>query len=155
MPASTRSAPGLSRREETSVSSAAMSGAPWGAAGTTGAVVAAGDLGLHLIGGSIGLHALSGSVSLGVVAFLVVAAAGAALSSRGSRAVRWARENPWRFAAVPGIAAAAIVFVLSVVLGGGIFGSIFGAAWHGAATYGLTGLAGTIGGARHRRQSHS
>ena len=153
MPASPPTAPGLSRREEASVSSAAMSKAPWGAAGATGAVVAAGDLGLHLIGGSIGLHALSGSVSLGVVAFLVVAAAGAALGSRGGRAVRWARENPWRFAVVPGIAAAAIVFVLSVVLGGGVFGSIFSAFWHGAATYGLTGLAGTVGGARHRRRT--
>ena len=153
MPASTHTEPGLSRREEASVSSDALSGAPWGTAGTAGAVVAAGDLGLHLIGGSIGLHALSGSISLGVVAFLVVAAAGAVLRSRGGRAVRWARENPWRFAVVPGVAAAAIVFVLSVVLGGGVFGSIFSAFWHGAATYGLTGVAGTIGGSRRRRKS--
>jgi hypothetical protein len=152
MPATTRSEPGLSRREETAVSSAAMSSAPWAAAGVTGAVVTAGDLGLHLIGGSIfSLHALSGSVSLGVVAFLVVAAAGAALSRRGGRAARWVRENPWRFAVVPGAACAAIVFVLSVVLGGGIFSGIFSAFWHGALTYGLTGLAGSIGATRHRR----
>jgi hypothetical protein len=153
MPASTRTEPGLSRREEMAVSSAAMSGAPWTAAGVTGAVVAAGDLGLHLISGSIfSLHALSGSLSLGVVAFLVVAAAGAALSKRaGGRTARWVRNNPWRFALVPGVACAAIVFVLSVVLGGGIFGGIFSALWHGAATYGLTGLAGSIGSARNRR----
>jgi hypothetical protein len=153
MPASTHTEPGLSRREEASVSSAAISRAPWGAAGTAGVVVAAGDLGLQLIGGSIGLHALSGSISLGVVAFLVVAAAGAVLRSRGGRAVRWARENPWRFAIVPGVAAAAIAFVLSVVLGGGVFGSIWPGIWHGALTYGLTGVAASVGGARNRRRS--
>ena len=110
-----------------------------------------GDLGLHLIGGSVGLQALSGSVSLGAVAFFVVAAAGALLSSRSSRALRWARSNPWRFALVPGLAVAAIVFVLSVVLGGGVFDGLFSAAWHGASAYGLTGLAGAVGGSRRRR----
>jgi hypothetical protein len=154
MPAPTRSDPGLSRREEAAVSGAAMSGAPWSAAGVTGAVVAAGDLGLHLIGGSIfSLHALSGSLSLGLVAFLVVAAGGAALSSRGGRAAQWARNNPWRFAVVPAVACAAIVFVLSVLLGGGIIGGVFAGLWHGAAAYGLTGLAGSLGGARHRRRA--
>lgn len=152
MPASTGTDPGLTRREEVAVSSAAMSSAPWGAAGVTGAVVAAGDLGLHLISGSIfSLHALSGSVSLGVVAFLVVAAAGAALSRRSGRTARWVRNNPWRFAVVPGVVCAAIVFVLSVVLGGGIFSGVFSAVWHGAATYGLTGLAGSIGASRKNR----
>lgn len=151
MPASTRSEPGLTRREEVAVSGAVMSSAPWTAAGATGTVVAVGDLGLHLIGGHIGLSALSGSLSLGVVTFLVVAAAGAMLSSRGGRALRWVRANPWRFALVPGVAAAAIVFVLSVVLGGGIFSGVFSALWHGAATYGLTGAVGTVAGSRRRR----
>jgi hypothetical protein len=154
MPAPTRTdEPGLSKREEAAVSSAAMSSAPWTAAAVTGGVVTLGDLGLHLIGGSVGLHALSGSVSLGAVAFFAVAAAGALLSSRSGRALRWARSNPWRFALVPGIAVAAIAFILSVVLGGGVLGSIFGAAWHGAAAYGLTGLAGTVGGSRHRKRA--
>jgi hypothetical protein len=141
---------GLSRREETAVSSAAMSSAPWTAAAATGAVVGLGDLGLHLIGGSIGLSAVSGSVALGVLAFLTVAAAGALLSSRSGRALRWARSNPWRFAMLPAVACAAIVFVLSVVLGGGIFAGIFSGVWHGAAVYGLTGLAGSVGGRRRR-----
>jgi hypothetical protein len=153
MPATTHSEPGLSKREEAAVSGAAMTSAPWAAAGVTGAVVTAGDLGLHLISGSIfSLHALSGSVSLGVLAFLVVAAAGAALSRKGGRAARWVRNNPWRFAMVPAVACAAIVFVLSVVLGGGIFSGVFSAFWHGAVTYGLTGLAGTMGASRHRRR---
>jgi|SRR5580693_4031188 hypothetical protein len=152
MPAPTRTdQPGLSKREEAAVSSAAMSSAPWTGAAATGAVVTLGDLGLHLIGGSVGLQALSGSVSLGAVAFFVVAAAGALLSSRSSRALRWARSNPWRFALVPGLAVAAIVFVLSVVLGGGVFDGLFSAAWHGASAYGLTGLAGAVGGSRRRR----
>ena len=151
MPAPTRTEPGLSKREEAAVSGAAMSGAPWTAAAATGSVVTLGDLGLHLIGGSIGLHALSGSLSLGAVAFFAVAAAGALLSSRSGRALRWARSNPWRFALVPGLAVAAIAFVLSVVLGGGIFAGVFSAAWHGASAYALTGLAGTVGGSRRRR----
>jgi hypothetical protein len=151
MPAPTHTEPGLSRREEMAVSSAAMSSAPWTAAAVTGGVVTFGDLGLHLIGGSIGLHALSGSLALGAVAFVVVAAAGALLSSRSGRALRWARSNPWRFALVPGIAVAAIAFVLSVVLGGGAFAGIFSAAWHGAGAFALTGLAGTVSGARRRR----
>jgi hypothetical protein len=142
---------GLSRREEASASGAAMTSAPWTAAAATGAVVGLGDLGLHLIGGSIGLSAVSGSISLGVLAFMTVAAAGALLSSRSGRALRWARSNPWRFAMLPAVACAAIVFVLSVVLGGGIAGGIFSGAWHGAAVYGLTGLAGSLGGARRRR----
>src|SRR5271157_5768545 len=77
MSASTQSDQDLSRREEMTVSSAAMSAAPWGAAVVTGGVVAVGDLGLHLIGAGLGLAALSGSVAMGAVAFFVVAAAGA------------------------------------------------------------------------------
>ncbi|HEY3735601.1 MAG TPA: hypothetical protein VGL63_16965 [Streptosporangiaceae bacterium] len=145
--------PGLSRRDEAAVSSAAMSAAPWTAAVGTGAVVGLGDLGLHLISGNIGLSALSGSAALGVLAFFVVAAAGALQSSRSGRALRWARSNPWRFAILPGAACAAIVFVLSVVLGGGVFAGIFSGVWHGAGVYGLTGLAGSMGGARRRRDA--
>ena len=153
MPTSTHmDEPGLSRREEVAVSGAAMSGAPWSAAAVTGGVVGVADLGLHLIGGHIGFGSLDAAVSLAVLAFVVVAAGGAVLSKRSGSAVRWARNNPWRFALVPGIAVAAIVFVLSVVLDGGIFGGIFSAAWHGAATYGITGAAATIASSRHRNK---
>jgi hypothetical protein len=152
MPTSTRSdEPGLSTSEEVAVSGAAMSSAPWQGAAVTGAVVGAADLGLHLIGGHIGLSALGGSLSFGIAAFFVVAAAGALLSKRSGRALQWARSNPWRFALVPGIAVAAIAFVLSVVLGGGVFTGIFSGLWHGAAAYGLTGLAGSLGSVRRRR----
>jgi hypothetical protein len=139
MSASTQSDQDLSRREEMTVSSAAMSAAPWGAATVTGGVVAVGDLGLHIISGGWGL---SGSVAMGAVAFFVVAAAGALWRARPSRAIRWARSNPWRFAVLPALACAAVVLVLSVVTGGGIIHPVFSGLWHGGLVYGLTGVAG-------------
>jgi hypothetical protein len=145
MSAPTHSEQELSRREEMTVSGAAMSGAPWGAAVATGGVVAAGDFALHVIGSGLsGFHlsALSGSVAMGVVAFFVVAAAGALWRAKPSRAIRWARSNPWRFAVMPAIACAAIVLVLSVVTGGGIIHGALSGLWHGGVVYGLTGAAG-------------
>jgi hypothetical protein len=144
MSASTETDQDLSRREEMTVSSAAMSAAPWGAATVAGGVVAAGDLGLHLIGGGFGLGALSGSVAMGAVAFFVVAAAGALWRARSSRAIRWARSNPWRFAVLPAVAAAAVALVISVITGGGIIDPVLSGLWHGALTFGLTGAAGTV-----------
>ena len=144
MSAPTDSEQDLSRREEMSVSGAAMSGAPWGAAVVTGGVVAVGDLGLHIIGSGLGLHlsALSGSLAMGAVAFFVVAAAGALWRARPSRAIRWARSNPWRFAVLPAIACAAVALVLSVVTGGGVIDGVLSGLWHGGVVYGLTGVAG-------------
>jgi hypothetical protein len=146
----TQSDQDLSRREEMTVAGTAMSGAPWAAATVTGGVVAVGDLGLHLIGAGLGLSALSGSLSMGAVAFFVVAAAGALWRARSSRAVRWARSNPWRFAIAPALAVAAIALVLSIVTGGGIIDPILSGLWHGAVVYGLTGAAGATRKSRKR-----
>ncbi len=140
----------LSRREEITVSGAAMSGAPWAAATMTGGVVAVGDLGLHLIATGLGMAAVGGSLSMGAVAFFVVAAAGALWRARPSRAVRWARSNPWQFAVVPALACAAIALVLSVVTGGGIIDPVLSGLWHGAVVYGLTGVAGATSKSRKR-----
>ena len=151
MSAPTHSEQDLSRREEMSISGAAMSSAPWGAAAATGGVVAAGDFALHVFGSGLsgfGLHGLSGSLAMGAVAFFVVAAAGALWRAKPSRAIRWARSNPWRFAVVPALACAAIVLVLSVVTGGGVIHGVFSGLWHGGAVYGLTGVAGTAGKSR-------
>jgi hypothetical protein len=126
------------------VSGAAMSAAPWGAAVVTGGVVAVGDLGLHLISARLGLGALSGSLAMGSVAFFVVAAAGALWRAKPSRAIRWARSNPWRFAVLPALACAAIALVLSVVTGGGILDPVLSGLWHGGLVYGLTGAAGVF-----------
>jgi hypothetical protein len=141
----------LSRREEMTVSGAVMSGAPWGAATVTAGVVAAGDLGLHIIGSGLGFGAVGGSLSMGAVAFFVVAAAGALWRARPSRAIRWARSNPWRFAVMPALACAAIALVLSVVTGGGIFHPVLSALWHGGVVYGLTGAAGVV--SKSRKQA--
>ena len=145
MSAPTHSEQDLSRREEMSISGAAMSGAPWGAAVVTGGVVAAGDFALHVLGSGLSgflLSALSGSVAMGAVAFFVVAAAGALWRAKPSRAIRWARSNPWRFAVMPAIACAAIALVLSVVTGGGVLSGVLSGLWHGGVVYGLTGVAG-------------
>jgi len=141
----------LSSREEMSVSGAAMSAAPWTAAAAAGGVIGAGDLALHLIGGGLGLSALSGSLALGAVAFCVVAAAGALWRARPTRAIRWTRSNPWRFAVMPAIACAAIALVLSVVTGGGIIDPVLSGLWHGGLVYGLTGVAGVV--SKSRKQS--
>ena len=77
--------------------------------------------------------------------------AGALLRAKHSRALLWAQRNPWRFAAFPGAACAIVVFALSMVVDGGLFGSLFTALWHGAATYGLTGLVGSVGRPRRAR----
>jgi len=141
----------LSPREEMAVSGAAMSEAPWKLAGGAGVVVAGADLVLHLA-----THLFSfrlewaTALSMGVVAFFAVAGAGALVRSRHSRALRYARSRPWRFAAMPGAAAAIIVFVLTVLHGSSIPGSVFTALWHGALAYGVTGAVGTV--VRPRRE---
>ncbi len=141
--------PGLTPREEMTVSSAALSAAPWKTAGATGVVVAGADLAFHLLGGHLEVPT---ALSAGTVALFAVAGGGALVRSQGGRAMRWARSNPWRFALLPGLAAAVIVFVLSVVIGsGGLVGGVFTSVWHGAVTYGLTGLTGTVAGSRRRR----
>jgi hypothetical protein len=143
--------PGLSRRDELTVSSAAISRAPWRAAGAAGVVVTGADLIVHGLSGHL---ALSTSLSAGVVALFAVAGAGALWRARSGRAMRWASSNPWRFALLPGIAAAALVFVLSVFVGSSdVFGGVFTAVGHGAVVYGLTGLTGAVAGGRRRSRA--
>lgn len=139
---------GLSRREELAVSSSVLSEAPWGLAAGAGVAVAAGDAVLHLLAWHL---AIVSPLSLGAVAFFGVAGGGALLRSRGSRALHWAQRNPWRFATFPGIACAIVVFVLSMLDSGHLFGSAFTALWHGAAAYGVTGLVGSVGRPRQAR----
>jgi hypothetical protein len=131
----------LSRREEMAVSGTVISDAPWKLAGAAGVVVTAADLALHLFS----LHlAWATALSMGSVAFFTVAGAGALVRSRHSRALRWARSQPWRYAVVPGAATAIVVFALSVLHGSWIPGAVFTSLWHGAIAYGLTGGVGTV-----------
>lgn len=131
----------LSPREEMAVSGAALSEAPWKLAGAAGVVVAGADFLLHM---SFLHPELFTPLSLGVVAFFAVAGAGALVRTRRSRALRYARSRPWRFAVLPGVAAAIVVFALTMLHGSGIFGSGFTAVWHGALAYGVTGLTGAV-----------
>ncbi len=144
---------GLSRREEMTVSTAAMADVPWAVAGAAGAVVAGADLLFHLVGGNL---AVSSSLAAGTVAAFTVAGGSVVIRRNASRAARWARSHPWRFAVVPGAATAAIVFVLAVLVGPiSVFGGIFTALWHGAITFGLTGAAGAISGSGKRSERRS
>jgi hypothetical protein len=139
----------LSKREELTVSSAAMADVPWAVAGAAGAVVTGADLLFHLLGGHL---ALSTSFSAGTVAAFTVAGGSVVIRHNASRAARWARSHPWRFAVLPGAATAAVVFVLAVIAGSGVFGGVFTALWHGAITFGLTGAAGAIAGSGKRSE---
>jgi hypothetical protein len=139
--------PNLTRRDQLAVSTAAMSDVPWGAAAVAGVVVTGADLVLHVMTGHIGLGS---SLSAGTVALFAVAGGGALVRGRASRAVRWARQHPWQFALLPGVATAAVVFVLSVIFGSGLFGEALTALWHGAIAYGLTGAVGMVSGRRDK-----
>jgi hypothetical protein len=141
-------APGLTRREELAVSGTVMSRAPWGVAAVAGAVTAGADMLVHLLFFSF---SVGGPLSLGAVIFFAVAGAGALIRARRGRSMQWALRHPWRYAVAPGVACAIVVFVLSVVLGGGLPGSVFTALWHGAAAFGLTGVAGSVATIGRRR----
>ncbi len=144
----------LSKREEMAVSGAVFSDAPWKLATASGVVVAGADLMLHLV-----THLFSfrlewaTALSMGMVAFFAVAGAGALVRSRKTRALRWALRRPWRYAAVPGAATAIVVFVLTVLHGSWIGGAAYTALWHGAITYGLTGMTGAVVKPRGRKAS--
>jgi hypothetical protein len=143
----------LSRREEFVVSGAAMADVPWAVAGAAGVVVTGADLALHLLGGHL---ALTSSLSAGTVALFAVAGGSVVVRRRASRAARWARSHPWRFALVPGAATAVVVFVLAVLLGSsGVVGGAFTALWHGAIAFGLTGGAGAIAGSGRSSKKRS
>jgi hypothetical protein len=143
-------APELTRREELAVSGTVMSQAPWALAAAAGAVTTGIDMLVHL---ALFSFSVGGPLSLGAVVFFTVAAAGALIRARRGRAMRWALRHPWRYALAPGAACAIVVFVLSVVLGGGLFGSAFTGLWHGAAAFGLTGVAGSAASVRRRHSA--
>lgn len=142
----------LSRREELTVSGAAMADVPWAAAGAAGVVVTGADLALHLLGGHL---ALTSSLSAGTVALFAVAGGSVVVRRRASRAARWARSHPWRFALAPGAATAVVVFVLAVLGSSGVVGGAFTALWHGAIAFGLTGGVGAIAGSGRSSKNRS
>ena len=72
---------GLSRREEMTVSTAAMADVPWGVAGAAGVVVTGADLAVHLMGGHLGLGS---SLSAGTVALFAVAGGSVVVRNRAT-----------------------------------------------------------------------
>lgn len=137
--------PKLSTREELAVSGAALSEAPWKLAGAAGVAAAGADFLIHLPFHLFHPEALILTpLSMGAVAFFAVAGAGALIRTRHSRALRWARRRPWRYAVLPGAACAIIVFALTVLGGSGVGGGVFTALWHGALAFAATGVVGSM-----------
>ena len=143
--------PGLSRREEMSVSGEALSQAPWTGAAVTGGIVALGDFGWHVIGGSFGLGGLNDALSLVSSPSSWSRRPVRCGAERSGRAIRWARANPWRFALLPGRGVRRDRLRALGRPGGGIVGGVLAGLWHGAVAFGLTGAAGTV--ARSRRRT--
>lgn len=131
----------LSWRESFTVSGAALTNAPWGVALIGGVVVGGGYLLLHL--GSLPLAA---SILLGLQVLLAVAAGGAVWKRRaGNRAVAWARQHPWRFAALPAVFTGVVTVPVAMVFGfAGPFGAIFSGIGRGLGTWVLVALAALI-----------
>jgi hypothetical protein len=133
----------LTRRDEMALSGAALRGAPWKAAGITGALVAGVDVLFDLIGGDVDL---SWSVGMGIGLFTLIAAIGAvARPDRGDRVTQkaraWSLRHPWRFALYPAAGTAILLYPVQLVLDGeGVFGAAWDAVWGGALVYLITGL---------------
>lgn len=133
----------LTRREEMSLSGAALRGAPWKAAAIGGTVAGAGTFLLDVLDGSADL---SWSVGLGIALFTLIAAIGAVVRpEQGDRVTRqaraWSLRHPWRFSLYPAAGAAILLYPVQLVLDGeGVFGAAWDAACGGALIYLISGL---------------
>jgi hypothetical protein len=133
----------LTRREEMSLSGAALRGAPWKTAAIGGAAVGAGGFVLDLLDGSVDL---SWSAGLAISLFTLIAAIGAvSRPDQGDRVTRqaraWSLRHPWRFSLYPAAGAAILLYPVQLILDGdGVFGAAWSAAWGGALIYLISGL---------------
>ncbi|MFI7641258.1 hypothetical protein [Nonomuraea sp. NPDC049400] len=133
----------ISRRDEISLSGAALRGAPWKAAAIGGGAVTAASFGLGLITGG---GDLVWALGLGISLFALIAAIGAvAKPEEGDRVTRqarlWSLRHPWRFALLPAGITAVLDYPVQLVLDGeGVFGSAVHALWHGALVYLIAGV---------------
>lgn len=133
----------ISRRDEVSLSGAALRGAPWKAAALGGGIGTAASLGLGLLtGGPDVVWALG----LGISLFALIAAIGAVSKpNEGDRVTRqarlWSLRHPWKFSLLPAGIVAVLDYPVQLVLdGGGVFGSAWDALWHGALVYLIAGV---------------
>ncbi|MEO3801934.1 hypothetical protein [Nonomuraea sp. B1E8] len=133
----------ISRRDEVSLSGAALRGAPWKAAAISGGVVSATSYGFGLLTGG---GDLVWALGLGISLFALVAAIGAVSKpDDGDRVTRqarvWSLRHPWKFALVPAGITAVLDYPVQLVLDGeGVFGSAVDALWHGALVYLITAI---------------
>lgn len=129
----------ITRRDEVSLSAAALRGAPWKAAAIGGGAVAAVSYGLGVL--LPGSADLVWALGLGISLFSLIAAIGAvAKPNEGDRVTRqarlWSLKHPAKFALLPAGITAVLDYPVQLVLDGeGVFGSAFQALWHGALVY--------------------
>ncbi|MFE3454096.1 hypothetical protein ACFXJ8_34750 [Nonomuraea sp. NPDC059194] len=134
----------LSRREELSLSGAALRGAPWKAAAVGGGVVAAASFGMGVI--LPGSADLPWALGLGISLFALIAAIGAvAKPEEGDRVTRqarnWSLRHPWKFALLPAGITMVLNYPIQLVIDGeGIFGAAWDSLWGGALVYLIAGI---------------
>ncbi|WP_171074706.1 hypothetical protein [Nonomuraea basaltis] len=128
----------ISRRDEVSLSGAALRGAPWKAAAIGGGAVTAASFGMGLLTGG---GDLVWALGLGISLFALIAAVGAVSKpDEGDRVTRqarlWSLRHPWKSALLPAGITAVLDYPVQLVLDGeGVFGSAVDALWHGALVY--------------------
>ncbi|WP_170223261.1 hypothetical protein [Nonomuraea turkmeniaca] len=128
----------ISRRDEVSLSGAALRGAPWKTAAIGGGAVSAVSFGMGALTGS---GDLVWALGLGISLFTLIAAIGAVSKpNEGDRVTRqarlWSLQHPWKFALLPAGITAVLDYPVQLVLDGeGVFGSAVDALWHGALVY--------------------
>jgi hypothetical protein len=133
----------ISRRDEVSLSGAALRGAPWKAAAVGGGVVTAASYGMGMITGG---GDLVWALGLGISLFALIAAIGAVSKpEEGDRVTRqarqWSLQHPWKFALLPAGITAVLDYPVQLVLDGeGVFGSAWHSLWHGALVYVIAGI---------------
>ncbi|GAA2877984.1 hypothetical protein [Nonomuraea rubra] len=133
----------ISRRDEVSLSAAALRGAPWKTAAVSGGAAAAVSFGVGWLTGTAGLV---WSLGLGISLFALVAAIGAVSKpEEGDRVTRqarlWSLKHPFKFALLPAGIVAVLDYPVQLVLDNeGVFGSAFDALWRGALVYLIAGV---------------
>ncbi|MDR8415029.1 hypothetical protein [Nonomuraea sp. 3-1Str] len=134
----------ITRRDEVSLSGAALRGAPWKAAAVGGGVVAGVSFGLGVL--LPGDANLVWALGLGINLFALIAAIGAVskpdVGDRVTRQARqWALNHPWKFALLPAGIATVLDYPVQLVLDSeGVFGSAFQSVWHGVLVYVIAGI---------------
>ncbi|NUR88558.1 MAG: hypothetical protein HOY71_31090 [Nonomuraea sp.] len=129
----------ITRRDEVSLSGAALRGAPWKAAAIGGGAVAAVSYGMGVL--LPGPADLVWALGLGISLFSLIAAIGAVakphVSDRVTRQARlWSLQHPGKFALLPAGITAVLDYPVQLVLDHeGVIGSAWQAAWHGLLVY--------------------